>query len=410
MASISHERNGTRRICFVDGQKIRKSIRLGKINKRNAEKIKTIVEELLSCKIAQTAMQPDTARWLVECDQSLHSKLVRVGLAKEREQHEEMTPQPEVTISGLVREFSAMKAAGNKKPSTLIAYEAARKKLISHFGDVDVRSITLGSATEFDEFLKGDCAQATRAKYIKLAKQFFDWATDKEFIETNPFSKLKAGKQTNDSRQFYVEAEIIDKAMEYCPNDDWKAILALYRFGGLRPPSELTRLRWDDVNLIENVMLIHSPKTEHYEGHETRLMPITLPLQKVLIEKQLNAPDGSEFVIQRKHLREAGSNHRTQVRRILLLAGFEPWPRLLQNLRASCATDLVENYPAKDVSKWLGHSEVISMKHYQTARRQNMEHASTNDPFHRVPQGGAQSGAHFTKSGVKSGADSVASC
>ena len=410
MASICNKPNGHRWIQFTDAARKRKTIRLGKMNKRNAEKVKSVIEELLSCKISQTPNLPDTAKWLADCEQSLHDKLVRAGLAEQRETVQETIEKPIITISELVRQYSAMKKNGKVKPATLIAYECARKKLLSHFGDIDIQSITFGSATEFNEYLKGDCAQATKAKYIKLAKQFFEWACDKQFVEFNPFSKLKAGKQTNEARQYYVKAEIIDKAMDYCPNDDWKAILALYRYGGLRPPSELARLRWDDINFPKKVMLVHSPKTEHFEGHESRLVPITPPLQKVLSEKQLNARVGSEFVIERQHLRQPTTNHRTQIRRILKLAGFEPWPRLLQNLRASCATDLVEVYPTKDVSKWLGHSEVISMKHYQTARHQHMEHAATHDPFHTSQKGDVKGDALFAKSDVKCDADSAVSC
>ena len=44
-----------------------------------------------------------------------------------------------------------------------------------------------------------------------------------------------------------------------------------------------------------------------------------------------------------------GLNLRTYLERIIMKAGHTLWPRLLQNLRASCATDWVKKYPSHEV-------------------------------------------------------------
>ena len=55
---------------------------------------------------------------------------------------------------------------------------------------------------------------------------------------------------------------------------------------------------------------------------------------------------------------------KTTLEKIVVWAGYKPWPRLLQNLRASCATDWVEKYPTHVVAKWLGHSPNVAAAHY----------------------------------------------
>mgnify|MGYP002631434738 CR=1 FL=1 len=46
-------------------------------------------------------------------------------------------------------------------------------------------------------------------------------------------------------------------------------------------------------------------------------------------------------------------------------AGILPWPKLFQNLRASCETDWLDaGFASHVVAKWMGHSEVIQRKHY----------------------------------------------
>lgn len=52
----------------------------------------------------------------------------------------------------------------------------------------------------------------------------------------------------------------------------------------------------------------------------------------------------------------------------------KPWPRLLQNLRASCETDWVEEYPAHVVAPWLGHSPKVAAQHYLMSREHHFEH------------------------------------
>jgi hypothetical protein len=68
-----------------------------------------------------------------------------------------------------------------------------------------------------------------------------------------------------------------------------------------------------------------------------------------------------------------GVNLRTHLERIIAKAGHEVWPRLLQNLRASCATDWVERYPSHVVAKWLGHSPKVAAQHYLMSRGHHFE-------------------------------------
>jgi hypothetical protein len=75
----------------------------------------------------------------------------------------------------------------------------------------------------------------------------------------------------------------------------------------------------------------------------------------------------SEFVITRH--RKLNANLRTQFKRILTRADVKPWPKLFQNLRASCATELVAEFPPHVAADWLGHNTLVAQKHYWQASR-----------------------------------------
>jgi hypothetical protein len=75
-----------------------------------------------------------------------------------------------------------------------------------------------------------------------------------------------------------------------------------------------------------------------------------------------------------------GVNLRTHMERIISKAGHELWPRLFQNLRASCATDWVERYPSHVVAKWLGHSPKVAAQHYLMSRDHHFEDVVKGTP------------------------------
>lgn len=80
-----------------------------------------------------------------------------------------------------------------------------------------------------------------------------------------------------------------------------------------------------------------------------------------------------------------GVNLRTQLERIITKAGHKPWPRPLQNLRASCATDWVERYPSHVVAKWLGHSPKVAAQHHLVSRDHHFEDVVSECPRDQTP-------------------------
>ena len=70
MASISTDKQGKRRILFVDPnidqpEGERKAIRLGKVSKSSAEEIKRRVHQLLEAKTLNRPMAAELADWVV---------------------------------------------------------------------------------------------------------------------------------------------------------------------------------------------------------------------------------------------------------------------------------------------------------------------------------------------------------
>lgn len=92
-------------------------------------------------------------------------------------------------------------------------------------------------------------------------------------VATNPFAELKAGGQTNPARSVFVDRATIAKVIDAAPDAEWRLLIALSQFGGLRVPSEALALTWHDVDIEKNRLRVKSCKTEGHEGKSERIIP-----------------------------------------------------------------------------------------------------------------------------------------
>jgi integrase len=384
MAWIVNEGNGRRRIDFRDDQRKIRSLRLGECSARDAERALGKFELVLRADRLNSVMDADAVEWLEGLSDQMYARIVRLGLVQPRKS------AIVVTLDELLNRYMA---AVTVKPTTRYKYEQVVENLRKHLGATTaLDAITPANADEWRRGLVEEgLAPATVAKRVVIAKGVFHKAVRWGLLSRNPFADLRAGSQANPDRAHYIRVETIKAIMAACPNDEWRAIIALSRFAGLRCPSEIVLLRWGDVNWERGRLMVRSPKTAGHEGHAVRVVPIAPELRQILLALFDAAEEGAERVISR--YRDPSINLRTQFERIIAKAGEKPWPRLFHNLRASCATDWVERFPAHVVAGWLGHSPMIAAQHYLQTRDAHFDLAAGIEPASENPQANPQAQA-----------------
>lgn len=380
MASIGREgkRGELKRIIFRDAAGKQQSLRLGKCSQRAASNALAGFERVHEAHRVGSTIHPDGLRWLESIDDRLHARVVRLGLGVE--------PRKGAAVVTLAELLDRFDAAASVKDSTRAAYRQTTDSLRAHIGEATpLSSITPAQADAWRKWIaepvrvKGDdgtettkqLAPATVAKRVHVARAIFKRAVRWGLIASNPFAELRAGSQSNPDRAYYVDAESIRAILDACPDNQWRAVVALSRFAGLRCPSEVAALRWGDVNWEHGRLMVRSPKTAGHEGHAVRVVPMVAELRAILQDLFDNAEPGTEAVVPR--LRDASMNLRTTFGKIIARAGLKPWPRLFHNMRASCATDWSERVPAHAVASWLGHSPLIAARHYLQTRDAHFE-------------------------------------
>jgi len=394
MASITNKKSkrggGLKTIQFkysTGGE--RYSIRLGKIDLKQAKKIAVKVEELLACKENALPWPMELSSWINAIGEDLTESLVKVGLL------------PTLKASTELKVFieNYIESRTDAKLNTRNAMVSAMKQAVSFFGaKTQMQTITRADCNNFKIHLQGKYSLAYTGTTIKTVKRFFIAAIHANQIIKNPFDGLKIPAQKNPERQFFVDRPMLEKLLEACPDHQWKMIIALARIGGLRTPCEVLLLKWTDINWHLKKFLVHSPKTEHHAGKDQRFVPL-FPVLKELLEEGFNqAEDGEIYVINR--YRNSNQNLRTTFKKIIIRAGLLPWPKLFNNLRSSRSTELVRGgCPMHLLTAYLGNSEKIQIDHYLQVNDTDFENSSRYEPCTNIS--GAKSGAWSDKKAVQ---------
>ncbi len=185
---------------------------------------------------------------------------------------------------------------------------------------------------------------------------------------------LPKTSQANPKREYFVTGQEAEEILAACPDGEWRLIFALSRYGGLRCPSEILRLRWVDVDWERGRIIVHSPKTEHHAGGHCRQIPLFPELLPYLRDAFEQAEPGTEHVIVR--YRDTNQNLRTQLTKIIKRAGLKPWPKLFQNLRSTRETELAERWPVHVVCARLGNSQAVAARHYLQVTDEHFQRAA----------------------------------
>jgi len=357
VASVGTEPNGHQRVLFVAADGSRKTVRLGKCSRRDARQVARHIEALLAARITGQPVTRETAIWLSGIAPVLRDRLARAGLVTPHGKAD--TP----TVDAFCRNYIAERV--DLKQSTLTLLQQARVWLVRHVGpNRRLDEVTPADADAYKAAMhKAGLARATIARRLRLARQFFAVALRRELVERNPFAGIRETATPNLARRVFVPAETIYRVIDAAPDAEWRLLIALARFGGLRVPSEPLAMTWSDVDWEGRRFIVRACKTEHHEGGGIRVVPIFTALRPFLEDAFDEAPAGTVHVIARH--RYSGLNYRTDLVRIIERSGVKPWPKPWQNLRASRATELADQYPSHVCSAWLGHTERIANANYR---------------------------------------------
>ena len=263
-------------------------------------------------------------------------------------------PQPyNDTVCEFGKSFMEFYQAAQSKSRTIdLMRRFIDRQLIDYFGTRQLKTVTVEDAEKWYAWRAKNTSPATLNRDVRRAKQVFSKAVDYGIINRNPFRTLKGGQSVNRKRFEFVDLQRMQKVFDQCESQEWRTILALSRFGGLRVDSELCDLRWDCIDFELGSIRIIEHKTAERE------MPMWPEIRREL-ERET---DRTGFVV--KTCREK-CNLDDGLRRLMGRAGVKVWQKLWQNQRATRQSELESmGFPRPAVCEWFGNSCEVARVHY----------------------------------------------
>jgi integrase len=405
MASVSREPSGKYRVQFVGTDGGRQTLRLPTGDRKTAEVVAVHVQRLLAARLSGEPLSRETAAWLSGISDVLRQRLAKCGLI-------EGSPSGKWTVATFCADYLVRQT--HTKPASKLAVEQAIRNLREFFGDAKpLASITEGDAHDFKRWLLGEgrsvrhkrhpraLSRATVAKRLQRVSAIFRDAARRRLIERNPFDGVRVPDAPNKERQAYVPAEVVERLIDETPDVEFRLLLAMARYLGVRVPSEPFSMTWDCVDWARGRLRVPSPKTAVH-GKPYRVVPIlpqVMPHLRAVFEQ---ASEGELYIFAKLRQRDsvkaaqkgfwASLNLRQRLLRLLTRLGIQPWPRLWHNLRASAQTDLTNRFPMHVACEWLGNTVDVARAHYLQVTDSHFEAAIRGDgfiPLVNVPTVGA---------------------
>lgn len=368
MASIIHRPNGHKWIQFTGLGGKRQTVRIGKATEQQATDCRQLIERLLAARSMGQAPDLQTAQWVARLSPVLHKRMAAVGLVDGLQI---------ATLGELLDEFDK---SINVKAVTKAHLKVVKDNLRRFFGaDKLLSLITPADAQSFRSWIAqhgghkgGKLASTTVSRRCRRAKQIFQFAINKRWLTESPFKGMSGWNEVNRSRDFAVSRELIERVLDHIPSAEFRAVVALARFGGLRCPSEILKMTWDQIDWERDQFIVRSPKTARHEGQEQRVVPMFPEVKKALLELAEQPVDEAQPLLF-PNLQVSGTALKNRLETACRAARVPLWYKPWQNMRATRVTELVEVFPIQVVAAWLGHSPVVAVKHYAQVAKEHFE-------------------------------------
>lgn len=202
----------------------RPKISLGKVTKRQAEKCKVNIENLIRCNDSGDVLSPASQEWLSGISDGLRKRFEALKIVEPK-------TGKTYTVEQWVRKY--IDSRPDVKAITRGKWENCLKKLAVFFRGQYIENVTIQQAKSFRVYLRSECelSENTLRRLIGLSRQFFNAAIDAGLIERNPFMGQSVAVRANPTRLFYITPGMAQKVLDACPDTEWRLIFGSGKVG-----------------------------------------------------------------------------------------------------------------------------------------------------------------------------------
>lgn len=146
------------------------------------------------------------------------------------------------------------------RSTTVAQYRSVKTRLVEHFGAFPLAAIRPRHVAEYVAGMSAEYGAATVGRDVSVLTALFTTARREELVESNPAERAERPKLPRRQWRILEPAEVARVAKSFV-DDQARVVFLTLCLTGLRR-SELQRLRWRDVNLLERVLRVRESKSE----------------------------------------------------------------------------------------------------------------------------------------------------
>ncbi len=246
--------------------------------------------------------------------------------------------------------------------------------LQKHLPDIPLENI---SSRNIDQYISSVVSNSKYAAsmYYRTLKAAFNKAVVWNYIEINPFTKIKTPKTPSSLPVYISEAELI-QILDKVENQLHKDIFTTAYYTGMRL-NELLNMKWDWIDFNQNLIITKNSEQFLTKTKQERVIPIHPRIDQILKSRfTLGKEKENHFVFYRVPGIKLNSEFISkQFKKAARQARLNPKVHF-HTLRHSFASALVQRkVDIYTVQKLLGHSKIQTTQIYSHLQNSNLSSA-----------------------------------
>ncbi|OQY70297.1 MAG: hypothetical protein B6D44_16105 [Ignavibacteriales bacterium UTCHB2] len=193
------------------------------------------------------------------------------------------TKKTSITLSRFVSEYKTYVGNTYSQKYLIKAVTPSFNRLQAFLSDMSIEQIT---SRDIDQFISSVFAKSKFAAslYHRTLKAAFNKAVVWNYIQENPFSKIKSPKVTNSFPVYITEAELI-LILNKTENQLYKDIFTTAFYTGLRL-GEILNMKWNWIDFSQDVITVKNSDEFKTKTKRERIIPIH-PKVKTILKRLL---------------------------------------------------------------------------------------------------------------------------
>lgn len=244
--------------------------------------------------------------------------------------------------------------------------------LQKHLPDIPLQDI---SSRNIDQYISSVFSNSKYAAslYYRTLKAALNKAVVWNYIEINPFNKIKTPKTPSSLPVFISEAELI-QILDKVENQLYKDIFTTAYYTGMRL-NELLNMKWDWIDFNQNLITIKNSDQFLTKTKQERVIPIHPRVEQIL-KSRFPLCKENHFVFNRvAGVKLNGEFISKQFKKGAKAAELNPKIHF-HTLRHSFASALVQRkVDIYTVQKLLGHNKIQTTQIYSHLQKENLSQA-----------------------------------